>query len=227
MSKIVGAYVVKDIQKNRGGIFGILILILLSLGCENKEGQLKCLEEQIDLYKEEENYKALITAVEDSIKKWADKELRHTMSYKPSNSKWKVDEVLFNEDKSKLFGWILKVDEEQVADIPDEEGRKDILDYVEYFAGERREGKWYFYIHHMPGIWFAREDNNNQPYSFEHLSKVAKREIVEGGIFKIGTCEMNYSYINDWIDREGRDLYKWHDEFLQSGNISKTSETHR
>lgn len=197
--------------------FGIIMLLMIFFGgCKNKEEQLQCLEEQIAKHNENQEYENLKIAVADSIKKWSQQGLQYTSSYNDSNSIWKVDEILFNEDKSKLFGWLLKVDKEQVADIPKGEDRNDILDYVEYFTGEKREGKWYFYIHNMPSVWFAREDNNSQPYSFEYLSKSAKEEVVKGGVFKKGTCEMNYSYINEWIDREGRELYKWHQEFLKS-----------
>jgi len=211
----------KDVQENGGGIFGIIMLIMIFLGgCKNKEEQLKCLEEQITKYKEDQGYRDLKIAATDSIKKWTQQGLKYTTSYRDTNSTWKVDEIIFNKDKSKLLGWILKVDKDSLYK-PIDEADKDFLypdDHVNYFAGEKINGRWFFYIHHMPGIWFDRENNNGQPYSFEYLSERAKAKVVEGGVFKKCTCDMNDSYINEWIDREDREMYKWHQEFLESGD---------
>ncbi len=195
-----------------------MVLALVSSCSTSADNRLDCLEKVIAQNKQDKDYEAMKMAITDSIKTWANKGLQNTTSFLPQNSVWKVDEFLFNKDRAKIFGWILKIDKEQITDIPKGEDRNDILDYVEYFTGEKRNDKWYFYIHHMPSIFFARKDNNSQPYSFEYLSKRAKEKAVEGGVIKNADCDVNYKYINEWIDREGRDLFKWHQRFLKTGD---------
>lgn len=196
-----------------------MLIFTLIGGCMGKPGNQKdCLENIIAENKRNETYEPIKKAIGDSIEAWAKKGLNNTSSYLAENSVWKVDEYVFNADKTKLFGWILQINKEQVTNIPKDEDRNDILDYVEYFAGEKINGKWYFYIHNMPGIYFERKDNNSQPYSFEYLSDRAKDKVVEGGIIKNADCALNYKYINEWIDRKGRELHKWHQDFLESGD---------
>lgn len=157
-------------------------------------------------------------AIADSIETWAKKGLQNTTSFLPQNSIWKVDEFLFNADRTKIFGWILQVDTEQLSTEMMNSDRDDILDYVEYFAGEKKDGNWKFYTHHMPKLWFARKNNNGQPYSFEYLSQRAKQKVAEGGLIKNRKCIINYNYINEWIDREGTNFSELHKTFLNSGN---------
>ncbi len=198
----------------------IAIVVALISSCSNSaDDRLDCLEKVIAQNNQDKYYQTLKRAIADSIEVWTDKGLQNTTSFLPQNSVWQVDEFIFNKDRTKIFGWILKLDNEQVIDIPTGEDRNDILDYVEYFIGEKRNDKWYFYIHHMPSIFFARKDNNSQPYSFEYLSKRAKEKAVEGGVIKNADCDVNYKYINEWIDKEGKNVrYEWHQKFLMSGN---------
>ena len=114
--------------------------------------------------------------------------------------------MIINSSSDKLFGWILQIDNDD---------SKDALDYVKFYSGENKNGQWFFYLHNMPKILADREDNGNQKYTFEQLSEIARKEVVNGGLVN-NNCQIDDSYINDWIDRKGRNLFEWHTKFLQS-----------
>ncbi len=182
-----------------------LVLIFLTLGmqsCMSQQEKVLCLNE---LLKERKNNN-LEKALTDSINSWEVKELKHMTYYKEGMSAWKIDGLIENSDSDRLFGWILQVDYDD---------DKTSLDYVHYFSGEKREDRWFFYLHNMPSNWADREDNRNQKYTFEQLSEIARKEVVNGGLVN-DNCKIDDSYINGWIDREGRNLFEWHTKFLQS-----------
>lgn len=184
-----------------------LVLILLALSmksCLPLEEQVICLNE---LLRERKNNN-LEKAITDSINSWADKELKHMTYFKKGMYAWKLDGLIENSDSDRLFGWILQVDNDD---------DKKSLDYVHYFSGEKREDRWFFYLHNMPSIWADRENNRNQKYTFEQLSEIARKEVVNGGLVN-NNCKIDDSYINGWIDREGRSLFELHTKFLQSSS---------
>lgn len=129
-----------------------------------------------------------------------------TSQFNDSNYQWKIDGLFLNSQETKLFGWLLQRSVTSEADN---------LDYIKYFSGESINGVWYYYIHNMPKTFFDHEDNQNTPHDFQYLSKYAKNEVIDGGLIDIKRCEVNDPYINGWIEREGRNLYQWHLDFLE------------
>ena len=185
-------------------------------GCKGEKERMDCLNSLIETNQKSIEYEQMLTAISDSITVWANKGLKNTSAYLNENSEWKVEAFLFNEDSSKIFGWILRIDKEKVTDIPAQSDRDDILDFVDFFSGENINGQWHYYIHNMPKKWFARKENNNKSYSFYQLSTFAKQEVIKGGLLKNNSCAINYNYINGWISRDGRNMYEWHKSFLIS-----------
>ena len=183
----------------------MLLLLMFSMqSCMRHEEKVECLNE---LLKTKHNHK-LASILQDSIESWSSKNLKSMSLFKKSESTWKIDALIENSSSDKLFGWILQIDSD--------DGKK-ILDYIKYFSGEKRNGHWYFYLHNMPKIWADREENENRKYTFEQLSKIARKEVVYGGLVNYD-CKISDSYINGWIDRKGRNLFEWHKEFLQSSS---------
>jgi hypothetical protein len=176
-------------------------MMICMQSCMSQEEKVECLNE---LLKAKHN-KELTSILQDSIKSWSSKNLKNMARFNESESTWKIDALIENSSSDKLFGWILEIDTDN---------GKEKLDYVNYFSGENRQGQWFFYLHNMPSNWADREDNGNQKYTFEQLSEIAKKQVVKGGLVN-NDCKIEDSYINGWIDREGRNLFEWHKEFLQ------------
>ncbi len=169
--------------------------------CMRQDEKMKCLNEALKT----EN-KELTSTLQDSIQSWSRRRLKSMSRFSPSESTWKIDALIINSSSDKLFGWILQIDNDD---------SKDALDYVKFYSGENKNGQWFFYLHNMPKILADREDNGNQKYTFEQLSEIARKEVVNGGLVN-NNCQIDDSYINDWIDRKGRNLFEWHTKFLQS-----------
>lgn len=180
----------------------LIFLMLIMQSCMSQDEQVKCLNSLMKKYESKE----IVATLKDSIHSWSNKELKGMSRFDNKETTWKIDALLINSSSDRLFGWILQVDNDL---------SKDALDYVKFYSGEQRDGKWFFYLHNMPKTWADREKNENKKYTFEQLSEIAKKEVLKGGLIK-ENCKINDSYINDWIDREGQDLYKWHKDFLQT-----------
>lgn len=181
-----------------------MIGVLILAGCINQKKRINCLNEI--LLENNSEVEMLVNELEDSVYSWAKRGLEFMSSFNSEKSTWYIDGLLLNSSSDKLFGWILQVYNEE---------NERTLDYINFFSGEKINGKWFFYLHSMPSIWASRKDNEGQKHTFEDLSEEARKRVVEGGLIKY-KCEINDSYINGWIDREDRRLYEWHQEFLKS-----------
>jgi nitrogen regulatory protein PII-like uncharacterized protein len=184
--------------------FVLLSLMLSMQSCMSQEEKVECLNELLKTKYNQE----LASILQDSIESWSSKNLKNMARFKESESTWKIDALIGNSSSDKLFGWVLEIDTDD---------GKEKLDYINYFSGENRDGQWYFYLHNMPSNWADREKNENRKYTFEQLSKIARKEVVNGGLVN-DDCKINDSYINGWIDRKGRNLFEWHKKFLQSSS---------
>jgi hypothetical protein len=183
-------------------ILKILTCVILSLqGCVSQEKKIACIK---DILKTEKNQE-LVASLKDSIYSWSSRDMKGMSYYAQDKSSWVIDALIKNSNSDKLFGWILQVDNDE---------SKDALDYIKFFSGEKRDGQWFFYLHNMPKIWM---DRNNNKYSFDQLSEIAKSEVVRGGLVK-RNCNISDEYIEEWIEREGRNMYEWHQDFLQSSS---------
>ncbi|WP_162056536.1 hypothetical protein [Pontibacter pamirensis] len=69
------------------------------------------------------------------------------------------------------------------------------------------------YAQSVPTIGFDRTLNSNaEPYTFKKLSEISRKELINGGYFKKGSCSIDYDYVNDWFKTP---LAEYHQEFLQ------------
>lgn len=186
-------------------IFRLLMCISLVFmySCMSHDEKINCVEKLIN-----ENKNHEVSAIlEDSIYSWSNQKLKFMSRYAPEFTTWEIDALFFNSTSDRLFGWILKIDNDVKVNS---------LDYVEFYCGEKRGNKWFFYLHNMPSVWGVREHNDNMKYTFEQLSTIAKEQVIRGGLIN-SDGKLNDSYINEWVDRDGRDLYEWHKDFLKSG----------
>lgn len=106
---------------------------------------------------------------------------------------WRIDAVAFTADGTRCIMLTVKVDLDPAA----------TMDYAIYYAGESRERVWYFYgAGPLPTIGFPREFNGNKPFTLKRLSVIGREEVVGGGYFRAGTCEINDAYIHEWFRPE-------------------------
>jgi hypothetical protein len=161
----------------------LIILIFLSLSsCQSHEKKIDCLEKLATDLTSDDLYNYTMSTMRDSLISWADQGIHTTKQFNDNTYEWKIDLLFFNSKKDKLFGWLLQKDINKSGNN---------LDYIHYFAGEKRNGKWYYYIHNMPSTFFAQKDNNERPYDFDYLSNYAKNRVIEGGLIKRLKCELN------------------------------------
>ncbi len=194
----------------------IVLSVFLGAGCREQVDKMKCLDHLIAKNQTDKNYQEMIHSISDKILLWSSKKLKSTSGYMVENSMWRIDAILFNDDSTKIFGWILRIDKEQEKQSRPRSGMEDTLDFVDFFSGEKISGQWFYYIHNMPKKWYVRKNNNGEPYSYDQLSFFAKKEVIKGGIFKGNSCSIDSDYINRWIDRDGRDMQEWHKLFLNN-----------
>lgn len=186
-------------------LFIISSLFVFISGCATLFVNQDCLDNIISEQSSRNLNKRLISEFRDSIREWSRGKLRGAAYLNNNKSLWKIDALLTNSSSDRMFGWILMIDRDIEAK----------LDFVKYFAGEKRGTKWYFYIHNVEFVYYARENNNDKRYTFEQLSQSAREQVVKGGILKAFTCELDDDYINGWIDMEGMNLYEKHERFLR------------
>jgi RHS repeat-associated protein len=205
----------KDIKKNvkENGINLWQIILLFTIfasGCINRDEQKVCFKQKQEEYRKMPLHLYLRKSLKDSLESWIKKDLRlrghdRGISYAFNKCKWEIGKIiLFNKDYSRAILLVLEIDKEESA----------VLDYIEMIAAEKRDDGWWFYYVDMPFVYCDRRDNNNKPYTFEQLEEIMINEFIRGGYFKKWTCDIDYWYVDGWFDRKGRDLYKWHREFL-------------
>ncbi|CAF3310609.1 unnamed protein product [Rotaria socialis] len=158
-----------DVKQNNAYLLSIILLLNLLFGnCVSKKQKLKCLNEIINSNHNDREYIEMKKAIHDSIIHWAMLGLSGHKGY--LYNKWKVDDFLFNSKRDKLFGWIINLGEES-----------DKLNFLDFFIGEKLNGRWYYYTHNIAGsIWYDKTKNYNKTYTFKHISNSAKRQFIDG-----------------------------------------------
>ena len=196
------------------GLIQIVLLVSIFLGsCKGNKKRKECLKTYLTEVKQTKRYESISTNLRDSLYSWADLNVRLAKNYKSNKYEWKMDGIVFNSTKDRLFGWILDKDLDKEA----------VFDYVEYFVAEKQGEQWQFYLVSMPSMPITRaytfdylsSKEKNTPFTFEELSEIAIHEAVEGGLIKNRSCEINDDYINGWFDRKGRNLPRGHQKFLR------------
>jgi hypothetical protein len=186
--------------------FILMLTFLAIFSCKSEETQNKCLSAHINEISSDPEYQFIRRAANDTINSWSTRNLKFFTSLKSNN--WQIDSaIIFNKDKSKAIVLLLEIDTTPTA----------TFDYVKMLAAEKKEGNWQFYFKSMPTIGFDRTVNPNsktkRPYTFKELSGISRKEIINGGYFKTGSCTVNYDYVNDWFKEP---LAEYHKEFLET-----------
>jgi len=182
-------------------LFILFIIPLLLYGCKSTDTQEKCFDAYVTRISTDPEFNLIRSAAMDTTIQWGRKNLRAFSGF--NHQLWQMDSaVYFNEDKSKALLLLLQVDKR--ANVR--------FDNVKMIAAEKINDDWNFYAQSMPTIGFDRTLNSDtKPYTFEKLSEASRKEIINGGFFKNGSCSINYDYINDWFKIP---LAEYHHEFL-------------
>lgn len=179
--------------------FCIIVLTTFCFSCLTKQGRVKCFEKKYHLELNEPKVSVIKNMVIDSLNSWANLRMKYMTSYNSKNMIWKVDKIVFNKSGNRLLGWVLKKYTNKESNV----------DYIKMFVGEKRNGNWIFYFRYMPNIMINRnlsfkylkpKHTKGMPYSFDDLSEIAVYQMVQGGLFKFGSCKIDHSYIDSWFD---------------------------
>lgn len=184
-------------------ILVLILLTFLSIGCKSIKGQEECFEAYLNEVKKAPEYTLIRSAAQDTVSGWIRKDLKF-FGHMDTTTNWQLDSaVFFNEDQSKALLLLLEVDKR-----PDAK-----LENVQMLAAELLDGTWHFYARSMPVIYFDRQENpNGRAHTHLELSGISRRELLRGGFYKKGTCNIDYNYVNDWFSdplREFHRKYYW------------------
>lgn len=175
----------------------IIVLMIFFTSCKTKAQQLECLNLIINNNQQLKNYSKVQAAIEDTINYWKDNKITLAQHYK--NDKWKVDAILFNKSKNKCFIIIVGIDTVFNASS----------NFVNYGVGQlSKDSIWNFYFAGITELFIPK---NIQENNFDQLSKIARKELIKGGIIK--ECSINDNYISGWFNEN---LYRAHTRFLNN-----------
>jgi hypothetical protein len=117
---------------------------------------------------------------------------------------WKVDDAVFF-DKKKEKALLLLIVQPKDSLYP--------ADYVKTIGAEKINGEWVFYYISYADIEYFRIKNGNLPYSFVHLSKSGREELINDGFISCSLgCSVNYDYVDsdqwfaDWRREKHKDF---------------------
>lgn len=125
----------------------------------------------------------------DTVDYWKKVEMRGVML--ESKIVWKVDTmVLFNADTTKALLFLMQYYPEDNTSLQD----------IQFISAKRlsRE-QWKYYICSMLSIGIRADPTIiGAEKNFDRLSRICRRDIVEGGYYHPWSFGVNYTYINDW-----------------------------
>ncbi len=182
----------------------IILIMLFNLSCKSLEEKLLCLADKNKSWQTKTEYTEVRNNLQGVLQYWVDTGIKAVRRYKVTN--WKIDEtIFFNSELNRAVILVLRQDTTKEAK----------MDFIDMIYAKKEGGKWRFFYKSMPSLHADRFYTNKKdpatPYTFEELSVIGKKKIIEGGYFKRATCEINDSYINDWYNQT---LEKKHQEFL-------------
>jgi len=182
--------------------FGFVILLWFFILFFTRE---TILDYQIDRIKNEAIYLRIDSALNDTLSNWISAKVRLAQPYK--KNKWLLDGIVFNEDKKRFIGCLLSIDSD--ASVR--------LDMAQVFGGEidKKQNITFYFSGIFPTVYFDRDvlKTNGKQYSFDQLSKLARRELSRGGILNYCNWKVNNDYVNGWFENEA-ELKKRYREFL-------------
>ena len=191
-------------MKNIG--FLLIFFLLFNLSCISIKARMNCIEKQTILWKNEDIKYKIQNKLSEILNVWIDKDLK-AIQYLKSNL-WKVDEsVYFNSQKDAAILLVLIQDT-----------TKDVYqDNIQMVYGKIKNGKWHFFIYGMNNLiierYYTGKKDPTIPYSFEELSNLGKRKLIEGGYLKKCGCKINDEWVNAWYSET---LEGMHRDFLNN-----------
>jgi len=182
----------------------IIFQMFFNLSCKTTDDKLGCLADKNQEWQQLEVYKDVQIQLANTLQVWVESNIKAVQHYKKNI--WKIDEtVFFNTSQNAAVLMVLEQDTAKDAKMDD----------VQLIYAKKTGDKWNFFYRGMNTLsaerYYRDKKDPTKPYTFEELSNIAKKKIIEGGYFKNGTCEINDRYINDWYNEN---LEKKHQKFL-------------
>ena len=183
----------------------INIAILLLLGsfsaCIDSSTKQKPLVDVWSEYKKNKfnKYQSIYNNANDSINKWKNDSLQVVLRLFYHN--WILDSTLcFNSDSNRFFS----------STLTQIEGFKNATsDDINEFGGAKIDGRWYFFF--LSGSLVVPREHYQEdmysPLSFEKLSEVAHKEIMQGALKK--NKEGSYIPNDDFFKQKFYDQWGW------------------
>lgn len=186
-------------------IFSILLLFL-NISCKTHEIKLKCLNNFILEHLDD---KIIIrNQLNDTIQSWLKLGLKSKGIIRFSSTNWKVDEVVYF--NSKLNAAIILI-------LRQDNGNEAKMDFIELVFAKKEVNTWNFYYQGMPSLsaerYYTGKKDPTIPYTFEELSNLGKRKLIEGGYLKKCGCKINDEWVNAWYSET---LEGMHRDFLNN-----------
>lgn len=180
--------------------FVIMLIAFSCLGLSSKE---ECLNDYMKKIYSKREYLEIRQAAKDTVTNWSNMNIDSYFKIDNKTEDWQLDTtVVFNKEMSKALLLILAKDKKPTAKA----------DYVQLIAAEIRENRWHFYVQTMPTLYFSKSQRESGgSHSFDELSKLGWTELIGGGLYDRGTCNLNSNYINDWFKDP---LHEFHQKYF-------------
>ena len=179
--------------------------MLFNSSCKTIEGKLQCLESINQSWEKQIYYKQVRSELSDTIKGWINMDIKAVQHYK--RNLWKIDEpVFFNTTKNAAIILVLEQDTAKNAKMDD----------IHLIFAKKNSDIWRFFYHGMNTLTAARyytKKDPTIPYTFEELSNLGKRKLIEGGYLKKCGCKINDEWVNAWYSET---LEGMHRDFLNN-----------
>ena len=186
-------------------IFVLAIIVFLTISCESGR-KFQCFQEKNKNWAKLENYIKVRKHLNDSFQTWINNNIKAVLYYK--NTPWKIDEsVFFNNDQNAAVLLVLQQDTIKQAK----------MDFIELVFAKKEVNSWNFYYQGMPSLsaerYYTGKKDPSIPYTFEELSNLGKRKLIEGGYLKKCGCKINDEWVNAWYSET---LEGMHRDFLNN-----------
>ena len=183
------------------GINLIIVYVLVMLGCDRPHNNFIIHNDQLSLYIQSSfsSYQTIYTAANDSINKWINDSLQ-IVGFEFMNSYQLDSAMCFNKNKTRFFSAILD------RDVTFKNSNSD---QIREFGGAKIDGRWYFFF--LSGSLVVPREHYQEdmysPLSFEKLSEVAHKEIMQGALKKNkdGSYSPNDEFFEYWFPKTETD----------------------
>lgn len=177
----------------------LTVFLLNNVNCQDRHS---CLEMEMKRFKEDSIYSTVENEFRDTLQSWISQGVRTVQSFQRiGKDNWKINAILFNSIQQKGIISVLEVDNDQVSSF----------DNVLLYGFERDNDSWKFYSGGFPNIAVDREGNDEKAHSFEQLSEIFERYVIDMGIIELDSCKISDSVIDKFFNSEYKEV---HNRFL-------------